>query len=468
MGVRRNDLFGVNVADTELAPHAGQTFPTLSQYQYLAAKGVGFQRLPFALENVMPILLGSLDTTQMGYLTQAIDNAWACGISTILDMHNFAHYVAAAQWATTIGYPGNAGNVTTGVSTLGDATFTSAALVDAWQKIATALVGRAGLIGYDIMNEPGGMTGVNLLTTPNYFGSGYDWFTDGAATVTKLAEGTNPLGVNYGPAWNLASGGAVPDLGQSFSYSALTYCLSVYAKCSTGTQPLLLLIAGTASSSKTVTTSWQRFEFSRTTIVANAANKIKLNAGSGNSIQLANAQFEVASTASAYEPNPWFPYAQAVITAIRVIDATTPIYVEGYSNRASSWVAYNGDMAALSGSGLTHSAHNYFDGPQGVGGGSAYSGSYASYSINAQSGVECITPFADWCTAHGAIGYLGEFGIPGADANWQTLQNNAVTYMRTKSMKATQWFYGASVDDGDPLNFALTPGDARLIQMLAR
>ena len=49
---------------------------------------------------------------------------------------------------------------------------------------------------------------------------------------------------------------------------------------------------------------------------------------------------------------------------------------------------------------------------EGIGGGGTYSGTYTSYSIDANSGTTAVAVFTSWLTANGAKGYLGEIGVP--------------------------------------------------------
>ena len=115
-------------------------------------------------------LVGALATTYLNSIKAAIDAGAANGIGVMVDLHNFGAYANAAQWNSTVTYAGNVGVAATGVSFLGDATLTQAAFVDVWTKLSTALVGRAGLAGYGLMNEPIGTVGTNLFAAPNYFG----------------------------------------------------------------------------------------------------------------------------------------------------------------------------------------------------------------------------------------------------------------------------------------------------------
>ena len=127
----------------------------------------------------------------------------------------------------------------------------------------------------------------------------------------------------------------------------------------------------------------------------------------------------------------------------------------------------------LTGGNLVFEAHQYFDGPESLGGGGTYGGTFASYTIDTQTGVQSLIPFTNWLTATGAAGYIGEFGIPNStadnNAQWFPTQLNFLNAAKTAGLKGTQWFYGNNgIQPGNNLNFMPVAGadDPRLTQML--
>ncbi len=143
-------LLGLNMSG---AQYYAVYFPSTSDWTYLQQKGITFVRLPIAWENLQSAVLGSLNSTYLTNIENAIAAAHADNVGVIVDLHNSGCYVNSSTWAS-IRVPGNAGTPTTGVNCLGDGTLTQADFVDVWTKLATALVGTPGLIGYDLMNEP--------------------------------------------------------------------------------------------------------------------------------------------------------------------------------------------------------------------------------------------------------------------------------------------------------------------------
>jgi endoglucanase len=152
-------LFGVNISGPEFNPTnflQPSPWPTSTDCNYLGSKGVPFVRLAFAWENIQSSFKSALTSAFLTGLQTAIGCFHAAGVGVIVDLHNFCAYVQSTQWnAGTYSYAGNSGNVpNTGVNFCGDGTLTTAVFADVWTRLATALVGTPGLIGYDIMNEP--------------------------------------------------------------------------------------------------------------------------------------------------------------------------------------------------------------------------------------------------------------------------------------------------------------------------
>lgn len=456
-GQRVNRLFGVNMSGAEFAPGSGQTFPAAADWDYLKRKGIRFVRLPIAWESIQPTLSAALDATYLASLRAALAAAYARGIGVIVDLHNFGCKANATAWNSTVTYAGNAGAVISNVNVLGDATLTSAVFADTWTRLATALGGTPGLMGYELMNEAIGVIGANLLYTPNYFGrttGAQPWITLNAANPTILAAGTNPLGANYGPAWSIDSGSGFGAVQQTVTVAAVPHSLSGWAKVPAGSDTAQLVF-GASSANNTATTSWQRFALRNITPSAGAVN-VQLgspNAAGGHQIQIANAMLNLGATELTYEPNQFYPFAQAAITAIRAIDATTPIYVSGaMSPQASGWQQWNFEATTLTGGNLIFEAHQYFDGAQGVGGPSTYSGTWSSYSIDNNSGTQALAAFIAWLRAFGLNGFIGEYGVPDstadANVNWKVLQANAENLLVQNAIPRAMWFFNSNGGQG--------------------
>lgn len=458
--------FGVNLSGPEFPTgNAHFVFPTASDFSYLRRLGVKMVRLPIAWENIQTTLSASLDSTFKGLVTTCLTNAGAAGIKVIIDLHNFAHYTAAAQWGSTVNYAGNAGAAGTGVSAFGDGTLTTTVFADVWTKIATEYKGNAALAGYCIMNEPVNIASpTNLIFAPNGFNdtiTGQAWGKNNGTVTTQLAAGTNPLGANYSPAWSCTSGTGFGSAKQSITLAAVQYTLSCYAQAQSGTDNLQLQIGATNSGNLALTTSWSRQSLTVTPSAGSTIIQLGAIEASGHTINIANAQLELGGSATTYVPNPYLVYAQAAIDAIRAVDSTVPIYVNGYNaGVAYRWQWENWELLTLTGGNLIFEAHQYFDGSitQG-GGGGTYTGNYASYSFADDSaGQQMVQPFADWCTSNGVTGYVGEFGVPNTTADaasWTPLMRKALAALYAGRIKGAYWFYqGSSFQDSGKLNIA--------------
>jgi aryl-phospho-beta-D-glucosidase BglC (GH1 family) len=295
--------FGVNLSGPEFAPWNGQTFPSAADWAYLGSLRVPYVRLPIAWESLQTTLgAGSLNATYLANIKSAIASANKYGIKVIVDVHNFAAYCAQADWTSSgCGYAGNGGVAGTGVSFFNSG-ITTANFSQFWGLVATALAGTPGLAGYELMNEPSiNMPfGTNLVSSPNGFGNGigtYAWFATNGGVVTQLANGTNPLGAGYGPAWALNGGTGFGSILQSDTLSAIPYIGSIWVETNSGTQTVSLNIGGTNPSTNTFTanTSWSRHSFANIPTAGSNLNGPTVFTASAV-VNVANMQIEAAPT----------------------------------------------------------------------------------------------------------------------------------------------------------------------------
>lgn len=90
-------LRGVNVAGAEFGDLPGRygydyAYPTRETIVSLANMGINAIRLPFRWERLQPKLNAPLDPTELAHLDQTVSAAKAAGLTTILDLHNFAYF----------------------------------------------------------------------------------------------------------------------------------------------------------------------------------------------------------------------------------------------------------------------------------------------------------------------------------------------------------------------------------------
>lgn len=124
---------------------------TNSEVDYVKLKGCTFVRLVFNWEQIQPTLLGALDPTVLGFLTNVVAYCQFVGLDCWLDLHNYARYRPA----------GSSTDMVLGGGTLGSdsGVLTTAHFNDVWVKLATAMAPYIGTVKYDLINEPHDMIG---------------------------------------------------------------------------------------------------------------------------------------------------------------------------------------------------------------------------------------------------------------------------------------------------------------------
>ncbi len=140
----------------------------------------------------------------------------------------------------------------------------------------------------------------------------------------------------------------------------------------------------------------------------------------------------------------WMTIAQAAITAIRTVDATHTLIIEGDNwSHGNTWTTYNNNYYQLTdpNNNLVFEAHQYFD--------SDGSGNYTNNTVsgngaNSNTGVTLITPFVTWLKNNKVKGMVGEYGVPNTadQTNWNTLLTTFLTYLQTNCVMGTYWAGG--------------------------
>jgi fibronectin type 3 domain-containing protein len=173
-------------------------YPTLADFQYLAARGVDIVRLAFKWERLQPTRGAALNVAELARLHAAVDNAATAGIGVIFNLHNFCRYWQGTNATTRTEL------VMTDSATVGSASaLTSADLIDLWKRISAEFKNDATVVGYGLMNEPhdlastsGTFSGTNRYT---FNGSVQGWAAQAGETLTAdtatFHEGTGSLKV---------------------------------------------------------------------------------------------------------------------------------------------------------------------------------------------------------------------------------------------------------------------------------
>jgi hypothetical protein len=134
----------------------------------------------------------------------------------------------------------------------------------------------------------------------------------------------------------------------------------------------------------------------------------------------------------------WKVAAQAAINAIREVDTTHTIYIEGDNwSGAHSWdpTFIVNDPA----NNLVYQAHQYLDRDSS----GSYKYSYDGEGAYPMVGVDKLKKFVDWIKANNFRGMIGEFGVPSNDARWLDAEKNMLDYMVANTIGGTAWSVGA-------------------------
>jgi aryl-phospho-beta-D-glucosidase BglC (GH1 family) len=157
----------------------------------------------------------------------------------------------------------------------------------------------------------------------------------------------------------------------------------------------------------------------------------------------------------------WPAAAQAAINAIRSVDTSHAIYIEG-DNWASAlnWSANNANLNLSDPANkLIYEAHLYFD-KYSTG---TYQGTYDSEGATANMAAAELQDFSNWLTAHNAKGFIGEFAVPDNDPRWLPVLDNMLKAMQADGLDGTYWGGWALVGELP----ARTPGSRWLCQPTA-
>ncbi|RYY40310.1 MAG: glycoside hydrolase family 5 protein, partial [Sphingomonadales bacterium] len=137
------------------------------------------------------------------------------------------------------------------------------------------------------------------------------------------------------------------------------------------------------------------------------------------------------------DAHAWPDAAQAAVNAIRTVDVTHNIYVEGesYAN-AANWSAINPNLDIHDPvNKVVYSAHLYFDRYQS----GTYQGSYDQEGANPDLGAQRIADFVQWLEDHNAKGLIGETAVPDSDPRWLTVFSNYLTAANEAGLDTTVW-----------------------------
>ncbi|HVU32944.1 MAG TPA: cellulase family glycosylhydrolase [Opitutaceae bacterium] len=190
-------------------------YPAAKYYDWCKGQGLTLARVPFRWERIQyqdssgsGTLNNFLNAPDISAIDASLNLAESRGVRCILDMHNYA--------ARQLTINGTSASYKIGTPQLPVATY-----ANTWYLLAQHFVNRTSLWGYDIMNEPVGLTnGVN------------DWVTYAQAAVDAIrrADMVHPIiieGYFYAQAQSWATNGApllgITDPANNLIYEAHCY-----------------------------------------------------------------------------------------------------------------------------------------------------------------------------------------------------------------------------------------------------
>ncbi len=151
----------------------------------------------------------------------------------------------------------------------------------------------------------------------------------------------------------------------------------------------------------------------------------------------------------------WVTYCQAAVNAIREVDTSHAIILEGVDfTPADRWLTKGAALIAVTdpSNNLIFSAHCYpdydqdgeFDNGGTVTAELVRSDRFPDLASALNVGVNRVKPFVDWCVANNVRGLVGEYGVHQRldTANWDVILQRMLTYMRDNSnglVSGTQW-----------------------------
>jgi endoglucanase len=144
-------LLGVNLAGAEFGSNVpgvfgtDYTYPTHSEIDYYAAKGMGVVRLPFLWERIQRSEFGQLDAAELGRLDDVVSYAAGKGLKIEIEPHNYGYGFGAL---------------------IGSAQTPNAAFADLWGKLAFHFQSNSGVI-FGLMNEPHDQSATTWLGSAN-------------------------------------------------------------------------------------------------------------------------------------------------------------------------------------------------------------------------------------------------------------------------------------------------------------
>ena len=136
----------------------------------------------------------------------------------------------------------------------------------------------------------------------------------------------------------------------------------------------------------------------------------------------------------------WPSAAQRAVNAIREVDTTHSIYVQGdHASNAATWA---GDNPTLR---IEDSSHNLIYGARvnfDADGSGLYAASYEDEHAHPKIGIERLEPFVKWLQRNHYRGTVSDYTVPDTDPRWLDILDKTLSYLGTNCVSGT---YGAAL-----------------------
>jgi hypothetical protein len=132
-------------------------FPTAADIAVLAARRITTVRLCVSWERLQPTLLGALDSTYLGRITAVADACLANGVGLVIDLHNYARYEysdSGTKKVLVLRYEDGVDLASAGPTAEDAGKLGKNYLIDLWRRVSNAYRTHAGVVAYELMNEP--------------------------------------------------------------------------------------------------------------------------------------------------------------------------------------------------------------------------------------------------------------------------------------------------------------------------
>lgn len=130
-------------------PNTDYLIPREAMYRYFSGKGLTLVRLAVAMERLQPVPFGELDEAHCKIIDEQLALAVKYGMQLFPEPHGYGGRRIKGK----------------GVYKFGSPELPIEAFADFWHRMAIRFKGKAGLYGFDLMNEPTGMPVTQTATT---------------------------------------------------------------------------------------------------------------------------------------------------------------------------------------------------------------------------------------------------------------------------------------------------------------